>query len=81
MKLPKYYEDLHTFHAGCEEPRAYYIPAQSYDAAKDENRAKSAYFKSLCGVWDFKFYPSIAELPEITELDNVIFDNIEVPRS
>ena len=81
MKLPGYYQDLHVFHVGCEEPHAYFIPAQSYEAARDENRAKSRYFKSLCGVWDFKFYPSLSELPEITELDNVCFDSIEVPRS
>ena len=81
MKLPGFYQDLHTFHVGCEKPHAYFIPAQSYEAAKDENRAKSRYFKSLCGVWDFKFYPSLSELPEITELDGVCFDSIEVPRS
>ena len=81
MRLPGYYQDLHTLHVGCEEPRAYYIPAHSYDAAKDENRAKSVYFKSLCGVWDFKFYQSVSDLPEITELDGVSFDSIEVPRS
>lgn len=81
MKLPGYYQDNHTFHVGCEAPHAYFIPAQSYDAAKDENRAKSIYFKSLCGVWDFKFYPSVSQLPEITELDGVEFDSIEVPRS
>ena len=81
MKLPKYYEDIHTLHVGCEEPRAYFIPAENYETAKDENRAKSGYFKSLCGVWDFKFYPSVYDLPEITELDGVEFDDIEVPRS
>ena len=81
MKLPGYYQDLTTFHVGCEEPHAYFIPAHSYEAAKDENRAKSKYFKSLCGVWDFKFYQSVSELPEITELDGVCFDGIEVPRS
>ncbi len=81
MKLPKYYEDIHTLHVGCEEPRAYYIPAQSCEAARDENRAKSSFFKSLCGVWNFRLYPSVADLPEITELEDVKFDDIEVPRS
>lgn len=81
MKLPGYYQDLHTFHVGTTEPHSYFIPAQSYEAARDENRAKSSCFKSLCGVWDFKFYTSLSELPEITELDGVSFDSIEVPRS
>lgn len=81
MKLPEYYEDLHTFHVGCEEPHAYFIPAQSYEAARDENRAKSSYFKSLCGVWDFKYCASVSDLPEINELDDTVFDSIEVPRS
>lgn len=81
MKLPGYYQDLHTFHVGAEAPHAYFIPAQSYEAARDENRAKSSYFKSLCGVWDFKFYPSLSDLPEINELDGIEYDSIEVPRS
>ena len=81
MKLPNYYMDNHTLHVGCEEPRAYFIPAHSYEAARDENRAKSAYFKSLCGMWDFRYFNSVRDLPEIAELDGVDFDTIEVPRS
>ena len=81
MKLPNYYMDNHTLHVGCEAPRAYFIPAQSYEAARDENRAKSAYFKSLCGMWDFRYFNSVRDLPEIAELDGVDFDTIEVPRS
>ena len=78
MKLPNYYMDNHTLHVGCEEPRAYFIPAQSYEAARDENRAKSAYFKSLCGMWDFRYFNSVRDLPEIAELTG---DNLNTVKS
>ena len=81
MKLPKYYEDLTVFHVNCEPPRAYFIPAGDYESAAAENRAKSSRYKSLCGVWDFAFFNSAAEIPETEDLSGVEFEPIEVPRS
>ena len=66
IKLPRYYEDPKTLHVGCEEPRAYFIPFESEDAVSD-NRAESRYFKSLCGDWNFKWYPSVHEVCDFTD--------------
>jgi len=62
-----YHKDLSVLHVGCEAPRAYFIPYHSEDAARADNRASSRYFKSLCGEWKFRFFPSVAELCGLTE--------------
>ena len=66
MNLPNYHKSTKVLHYGCEEPRAYFVPAESKETAAGENRAESAYFKSLCGDWDFKFYKSVADLEDFT---------------
>ncbi len=81
MRLQRFYEDLTTFHVNCEEPHAYFIPADDRKTAADENRAKSKRFKSLCGVWDFAYFRSPEEIPEPDEQDSVEYEPIEVPRS
>ena len=60
----KYHKGLDHLHVNCEKPRAYFIPYQSENAALKDNRSQSHSFISLCGEWDFKFYPSLAELSE-----------------
>ncbi len=77
-KLPHYHEDPHTLHIGTEEPRAYYIPYDTACKAKGGSRASSAFFKSLCGEWNFKFYHSEAEVESVTS--GVVFnDTMTVP--
>ena len=61
-KLPHYHEDPHTLHIGTEAPRAYYIPYDNACKAKQGERGMSAYFKSLCGEWNFKFYKNESEV-------------------
>ena len=53
IKLQGFHESPATLHVNCEEPRSYFVPAETKEKAKDDNRAASAYFKSLCGDWDF----------------------------
>lgn len=55
IKLQGFHESPATLHVNCEEPRSYFVPAETKEKAKDDNRAASAYFKSLCGDWDFRF--------------------------
>ncbi len=62
--LPNYHKSLEVLHFNCEAPRAYFVPAETKAKAADLNRAGSAYFKSLCGDWDFKFYPSVIDLDD-----------------
>ncbi len=77
--LPNYHKSLDILHYNCEKPRAYFIPAQSKEAAASERRSDSAYFKTLCGDWDFKYYSSVTELEDFTA-DGFSFDEkITVP--
>ena len=70
-------------HVGCEAPRAYFIPYQSEAAARSDNRGASDRFVSLCGDWDFHYYPSIADAPDFLAADFCTegFDKMGVPRS
>ncbi len=66
-----YHRSLEHLHVGCEKPHAYYIPFQS-DAVADraeatDNRALSSRFVSLCGDWQFRWYPSLHDLPDVTD--------------
>ena len=78
-----YHLSYDTLHVGTLAPRAYFIPYHSADAAARDLRDQSRHFVSLCGDWDFLFYPSSAELPDITAADypDRTPDKIEVPRS
>ncbi len=79
----KFHKSQEVLHYGCEKPRAYFIPYHSEAAALTDNRASSSRFFSLCGDWDFKFYPT----PDL--IDDFVkegfctggFDKMNVPRS
>lgn len=82
IKLQNYHKSLDVLHYNCEEPRAYFIPFESENATLSEHRETSAFFKSLNGTWDFKWYPSVYEVegisvPEMPE--NA--DKLDVPMS
>lgn len=77
--LPNYHKSLDTLHFGCEKPRSYFIPAESRENAVSENRAASAYFRTLCGQWDFKFYSSVTELEDFTAPDFTFNEKLTVP--
>ncbi len=56
MRLENYYENPNILHLGTEEPRAYYMP----ENLKGESRQTL-----LNGEWDFAFYHSIYDVPEL----------------
>jgi len=60
-----YHKSLSHLHVGCEAPRAYFVPYASAECAKDGVREYSPYFKTLCGTWDFKFYKSYHDVPDV----------------
>ena len=72
-----------VLHVNCEKPRAYFIPYENEKKAIVDNRADSANFISLCGEWDFKFYPTPDLIEDFTAKDFVLCDadKIDVPRS
>ncbi len=78
-----YHRSLSDLHIGCEKPRAYFIPYQADDIAVRDNRAESDRFRSLCGDWDFHYYPSTHDLPDFIAKDFTVdgFDKMTVPRS
>ena len=76
-----YHKSLEHLHVNCEKPRAYFIPYQSEAIAASDNRAQSHNFISLCGDWDFKFYPSSESITEEGVLSCEEFGKIMVPRS
>ncbi len=79
---PMYHQDPAKLHIGTLPCTAYSIPYPTKAAAKADLRADSAYFLSLCGAWDFHFYQSLAQVPNLTEtLDRSDFETIDVPRS
>ncbi len=51
-------------HVGCEKPRAYFVPFHSEISARRGMRQESRRFLSLCGDWDFCYYPSLAHCPD-----------------
>ena len=67
LKLQNYHKSLDVLHYNCEDPRAYFIPFESETATLNERREGSAFFKSLCGTWDFKWYPSVSCVEGTTE--------------
>lgn len=83
--LPDYHSDPKTLHVGCEEPRAYFVPFPSESDAANENRGRSAFFKSLDGEWAFRFYQSLADVccSDIVGegCDPSSFDRMTVPMS
>ena len=77
------HEDPQKLHVGCEKPRAYFIPYESAQAALTDDREQSAFFHSLCGEWDFKYYPSPEDLEDFRQecFPWHTTEKIPVPRS
>ena len=64
MKIKALHKNLETLSVGTQAPRAYYIPYEDAEKARLSDRTKSAYFKTLCGEWNFRFYNSFEEIDE-----------------
>ncbi|MBQ7387378.1 MAG: hypothetical protein IJW03_04335, partial [Clostridia bacterium] len=78
FNLPNFHKSLKVLHRGCEDPRAYFIPHASADTLALP-REESKYFKSLCGAWNFKFYPSVNDVPNPCETDIPYAEKLDVP--
>ncbi len=81
MFFPEYYKTQTVLHVGTEAPHAYFIPFETKNAAAKKSRANSAYFTSLCGDWDFKFYKSVHDVVDFTtpEFSITGMDKLTVP--
>ena len=78
-----YHTSLDSLHVNCEKTRAYFIPYGTEKAALKDNRSESENLLSLCGDWDFHYYPSVFEAPEFLRegFSTDGFDKLTVPRS
>ncbi|MBQ3177327.1 MAG: DUF4981 domain-containing protein [Clostridia bacterium] len=81
LNIPDYHTTEQILHVNCEAPRAYFIPYTGKCAALGENRDTSPYFKSLCGVWDFRFFKSVHDICDFTCgcFDRADMDRLPVP--
>jgi beta-galactosidase len=78
----KNWENPQILHIGCEKPHAYFIPYESMEKAGKNKRGTSRFFKSLNGIWQFRYYESVAEVEDtIYEegLRELCWDTIPVP--
>ncbi|HCA34543.1 MAG TPA: beta-galactosidase [Lachnospiraceae bacterium] len=79
MNIPKYYEDLSHLHVGCEDNRSYYIPFSGEEEALTGDREMSDRFILLSGLWGFRYYDSVYDLPDDFWNLKVANDQIPVP--
>ena len=77
------YHDFSVYQKNRLPARSYFIPYPTREeadtTAAKEKRYKSSKVQCLNGMWDFKFYPRPAELPDVFDTDQVSFDTIDVP--
>ena len=77
------YSDFSVFQQDRLPARSYFIPYPSRaeaDAVKPkEKRYASPKVQCLNGMWDFRFYPRPADLPDTLDTDNGGFDTLDVP--
>ena len=78
--IKDYHKTLGYLHVGTEEPHAYFIPFKKEDDIFSE-RENSSYFTSLIGEWDFKYYPSVALVPDLTSEEVNFKETISVPKN
>ncbi len=82
----EYHKSQEILHVGCMKPRAYYIPFDSdaEAASAGDRRAASGRFMSLCGEWDFRYYPEPKAIGEIASAGfdaETEFEKMTVPGS
>ena len=79
MSLPNYHIDPHKLHVNALPNRAYYIPYSDRYAALRDDRRESDRFQLLSDKWQFKYFDSVARLPEDFLTSDMKMDTIPVP--
>ncbi len=80
--VEKYWENPEVLHVNCEKPHAYFIPYENECLARRGARGHSKFFKSLNGVWKFKYHRAFHEVEDGFYLENFNasnWDNLLVP--
>lgn len=77
------YNDFSVYEINKLEGRAYAIPYSSLENLKKtpfkKERTSSDIVKVLSGEWEFRYYESHKNIPDVLDTDKVPFDKIKVP--
>ena len=78
-----YHQNPHTLHIGCESPPRVLCPLSQRDGGAGRKPCRQPRLSDPVRDWDFTFYPSLRDVPDITAPGSVPgrTDRIEVPRS
>jgi beta-galactosidase len=60
--IKNYYENPDVLHENCEKPRAYFIPYDTEEKAEKGFRGDSKFFKSLNGIWKFRYFEQVKDV-------------------
>ena len=77
--IQDYHKTLEHLHVGCEKPHAYFIPHGDAEGALCAPRDESVYFRTLCGEWNFRFFPSVNEVKDVLAVTFAEQDKLTVP--
>ena len=79
------YRSLAVQHVGCEKPRAYFVPYDTKEKAFSSlrydrsGREDSTLWESLCGMWDFGWFPATDAITDLEEALSALTDTMPVP--
>lgn len=62
--VEKYWENPDVLHVNCETPHAYFIPYETEAKAQKGVRGGSRFFKSLNGIWKFKYHNTVHQVED-----------------
>lgn len=79
LGIENYHKKLDTRRLGVEKERAYYVPYGTRRCALTDTREYSERFTLLSGEWDFRFYKSVAEVPDSLAAIPPFEETISVP--
>lgn len=78
----KYWENPEVLHVNCKKPNAYFIPYENEGKAEKGIRGASKFYKSLNGVWKFKYHESVQQVEDgfyREDYDADSWDDLVVP--
>lgn len=77
------YRNFDVYKDNVLKPRSYFIPFNSLEKAVDcdfrNERYSSSMVTVLSGIWDFKYFKSINDIPDEIDVNSFDFDSVPVP--
>lgn len=63
-QVEKYWENPEVLHVNCSKLHAYFVPYETQAKALQGIRGASCFYKTLNGMWQFRYYKSVSEVKE-----------------